>query len=74
MPEGLAEFFIKIACPLNGIVIDPFVGGGTTIVVARRLGRKAAGFEIHEQFVDECRRRISENFALDIPGYLLKVG
>jgi len=74
MPEGLAEFFIKIASPVGGIVIDPFAGAGTTIVVARRLGRKAAGFEIHEQFVDESRRRIAENSAFDIQGYLFKVG
>ena len=74
MPEGLSEFFIRIASPEGGIVIDPFAGGGTTIVVARRLGRKAAGFEIHEHFVDECRRRIAEDSALDIQGYLFKVG
>src|SRR3954469_4459057 len=37
MPEGLAEFFIKAASPVGGIVIDPFAGAGTTIVVARRL-------------------------------------
>ncbi len=73
MPEGLAEFFIKVASPVGGIVIDPFAGAGTTIVVARRLRRKAAGFEIHEQFVDESRRRIAENSAMGIPGYLFKV-
>jgi DNA modification methylase len=74
MPEGLAEFFIKIACPVGGIVVDPFAGGGTTIVVARRLGRKAAGFEIHEQFVKESRRRLAKDSARGIPGYLFKVG
>jgi DNA modification methylase len=74
MPEGLAEFFIKVASPEGGIVIDPFAGAGTTIVVARRLKRKAAGFEIHENFVKECRRRIAENAAMGIPGYLFKIG
>jgi len=74
MPEGLAEFFIKMATPEGGIVIDPFAGGGTTIVVARRLRRKAAGFEIHEQFVEEARRRIAEDAAVGIPGYLFKIG
>jgi DNA modification methylase len=68
MPEGLAEFFIRMASPEGGIVIDPFAGGGTTIVVARRLGRKAAGFEIHGQFVEEARRRITEDAAVGIPG------
>ncbi len=41
MPEGLAEFFVKAACPVDGVVIDPFAGGGTTVVVGRRLGRRA---------------------------------
>ena len=42
MPEGLASFFIRAVCPPDGIVIDPFAGGGTTTVVARRLGRRPA--------------------------------
>ena len=70
MPEGLAEFFVKAACPPGGIVIDPFAGGATTIVVARRLGRESGGFELHEGFVAEGLRRISENVANDTPGQL----
>jgi DNA modification methylase len=71
MPEGLAEFFIKAASPVGGIVIDPFAGGATTIVVARRLGRQAGGFEIHEQFVEDALRRIGADIADDLPGQLV---
>lgn len=71
MPEGLAEFFIKAACPQEGVVIDPFAGAATTVVVARRLGRMAGGFEIHERFVTEALRRIAEDLATDTPGKLL---
>jgi len=71
MPEGLAEFFIKAASPAGGIVIDPFAGGATTIVVARRLGRRAGGFEIHQQFVEDAVRRIAADVADDIPGQLI---
>jgi DNA modification methylase len=71
MPEGLAEFFIKAACPRGGVVIDPFAGGATTVVVARRLERKAGGFEIHEQFVAEGLRRIANDLANDTPGRLV---
>ena len=74
MPEGLAAFFIRAACPQGGIVIDPFAGGGTTIVVAQRLGRFAGGFEIHHDFVVEARRRIAKDIADDVPGSLLDVG
>ncbi len=71
MPEGLAEFFIKAASPAGGIVIDPFAGGATTIVVARRLGRQSGGFEIHQQFVRDALRRIAADIADDIPGLLI---
>lgn len=74
MPEGLAEFFIHAMSPLSGVVIDPFAGGGTTTVVARRLGRRAGGFEIHEDFVREAHRRIGLDIAEDVPGTLMGVG
>jgi DNA modification methylase len=73
MPEGLANFFIRAASPVGGVVIDPFAGSGTTVVVARRLGRRAGGFELHEDFVREARRRITENIAQDVQGSLLDV-
>ncbi len=71
MPEGLAEFFIKAASPKDGVVIDPFAGAATSVVVARRLGRRAGGFEIHEQYVKEGLRRIAEDVADDTPGRLV---
>lgn len=74
MPEGLAEFFIRAACPGDGLVIDPFAGGGTTVVVGRRLRRKVGGFELHEEFVEESHRRIAADVAMDTPGTLLNAG
>jgi DNA modification methylase len=71
MPEGLAEFFVKAACPPGGVVIDPFAGGATTVVVSRRLGRASGGFELHESFVTEGLRRIAEDVAHDTPGQLV---
>ena len=70
MPEGLAEFFIRCMSPANGLVIDPFAGAGTTVVVGRRLGRRAAGFEWHGDFVTEAQRRLAEDIADDVPGSL----
>jgi DNA modification methylase len=58
MPEGLAEFFVRACSPAGGVVIDPFAGSGTTSVVARRLGRRAGGIEIHRTFVDAARERL----------------
>lgn len=74
MPEGLAEFFIRCMSPSNGLVIDPFAGSGTTVVVGRRLGRRAGGFEIHEEYVQEARRRIDQDLSDDAPGEPIAVG
>ena len=74
MPEGLAEFFIRCMSPAKGLVIDPFAGSGTTVVVGRRLGRRAAGFELHGDFVTKARRRLAEDLADDVPGSLHAAG
>lgn len=58
MPEALADFFIRFACPPRGIVIDPFAGSGTTVLAARRLGRQAAGFDRQGPFVVAGRERL----------------
>ncbi|MGH3528456.1 MAG: DNA-methyltransferase [Pseudonocardiaceae bacterium] len=58
MPEGLAAFFVKGCSPCGGIVVDPFAGSGTTSVVARRLGRRAGGLEIHKNYVAVARERL----------------
>jgi len=67
MPEGLAEFFVKACSPPGAVVLDPFAGSGTTAVVARRLGRRAGGLEIHKGFVDTARQRLRADEPDDIP-------
>jgi DNA modification methylase len=58
MPEGLAEFFVRACSPADGVVVDPFAGSGTTTVVARRLGRRAGGLEVHKPFVAAGQERL----------------
>jgi DNA modification methylase len=74
MPEGLASFFIQATSPPGGIVIDPFTGGGTTTVMARRLGRRAGGLEIHQDYASTAQHRVAADQAADIPGRLAEVG
>jgi hypothetical protein len=57
-PEGVPEFFIKSLCPPGGIVLDPFSGSGTTVAVARRLGRDGIGMDIRRSQAVIARRRI----------------
>jgi DNA modification methylase len=67
MPEGLAEFFVTACSPEGGVVIDPFAGSGTTAVVARRLGRRAGGLEIHRSFVAAAHERLQSGEPHDAP-------
>jgi site-specific DNA-methyltransferase (adenine-specific) len=43
-----------------GIVLDPFMGSGTTEVVAKKLGRNFIGIDIKEEYVEIARKRIEE--------------
>ncbi|MGI0068099.1 MAG: DNA methyltransferase, partial [Thermoplasmata archaeon] len=45
------------------VVLDPFAGSGTTLVVARQLYRRGAGIELSPLYVDMCRRRVAEETA-----------
>jgi len=69
-PEKLIAKLILASCPKNGIVLDPFLGSGTTSVVAKKLGRKYIGIEINEEYCcwAEKRLALSENDT-SIQGY-----
>jgi len=56
-PEPLAERVIRLFSPEGGVVIDPFVGTGTTTSVAKRLGRQWLGIDTHAAYTRIARRR-----------------
>lgn len=47
MPSQIVERLIHQTCPVGGMVIDPFAGGGTTLLAAQRLSRMAAGADLY---------------------------
>ncbi len=49
MPEALVEPCILAGCPMGGLVLDPFVGSGTVVAVAERLGRHGVGVDLAYQ-------------------------
>lgn len=49
-PPEIPERCIKAGCPEGGTVLDPFAGSGTTLYVARKLGRNSIGFELNEDY------------------------
>lgn len=57
-PEKLVELCILAGCPENGVVLDPFVGSGTTAVVAQRLGRKYLGIDINPKYCEMASKRL----------------
>ncbi|WP_321331839.1 site-specific DNA-methyltransferase [uncultured Bacteroides sp.] len=57
-PEKLIIDCIKAGCPENGIVLDPFMGSGTTAIVARKLNRNYIGFEINPSYIKLSEKRI----------------
>jgi len=59
-PLELAKRVIQLGCPEGGIVIDPFVGSGTTLIAARSLGRMFAGADINREFVQETNSRLDQ--------------
>ncbi|MDR2343297.1 MAG: site-specific DNA-methyltransferase [Spirochaetaceae bacterium] len=58
-PEKLIAKLILASCPENGTVLDPFLGSGTTSVVAKKLGRRYVGIEINEEYCCWAEKRLS---------------
>lgn len=56
-PEDICKIPILATCPLDGVVLDPFCGTGTTNVVAFQLGRKSIGIDISQDYVKYARER-----------------
>jgi len=59
-PERLLEIIIKASSNENDIVLDPFMGSGTTGVVAKKFNRKWIGIEINEDYIKLAKGRIGE--------------
>jgi DNA modification methylase len=57
-PEKLIEPCILAGCPKDGVVYDPFMGAGTTALVALRAERRFIGSEINGEYVKIAEKRI----------------
>ena len=63
-PEQLVKIMINSGCPENGIVLDPFMGSGTTAVVAKKLNRNFIGFELNPDYVKIINERIYDELGM----------
>ena len=59
MPEQLLGRIIRCCSNPMDIVLDPFAGSGTTLVVAKKLGRRWLGFDISPEYVAQMRQRLA---------------
>ena len=57
-PEKLVEPCILAGCPPDGVALDPFVGSGTTLAVAQRLGRKGVGTDLNKDYLTLAEQRL----------------
>jgi site-specific DNA-methyltransferase (adenine-specific) len=59
-PEELVETPIRAGCPEGGVILDPFSGSGTTLLVARRLGRNFIGIDLNPKYVRMSEERLAK--------------
>jgi site-specific DNA-methyltransferase (adenine-specific) len=60
MPEQLLGRIVRACSNPGDVVLDPFVGSGTTLAVAKKLGRKWIGFELSDEYTQRATARIKK--------------
>jgi len=66
----MIQYLVKTICPSDGVVLDPFMGSGTTGVACENLDCKFIGIEIDEKYFDIACKRVEatcKNLKLNIP-------
>ena len=59
-PKELIKPHIKSSCPEDGVVLDPFIGSGTTAIAAEELDRDWIGIDLNKDYVDMSYDRIED--------------
>jgi DNA modification methylase len=60
-PEELIERIIKVGTNPGDLVLDPFMGSGTTAVVAKKLGRQYVGYELEKEYIKIAETRLKDD-------------
>lgn len=59
-PESLMQRLIEVVTPVDGVVLDPFMGSGTTLKAAKNISRRAIGIEVEERYCEIAANRLAQ--------------
>lgn len=59
-PVGLIANLITAVTKPDDLILDPFAGSGSTLVAAKKSGRRFIGVELDDEYYEKARRRIEE--------------
>ena len=60
-PVALPEWFIRLFTKNGDLVVDPFVGSGTTAVACQQLNRRCIGIDISREYCELALERLHDN-------------
>jgi DNA modification methylase len=59
-PISLAKKIIELFSHEGELILDPFVGSGTTLLAAKDINRNAVGFDLKKEYIDLCTKRLAQ--------------
>ena len=64
-PISLMVYLCKLVTPLNGTVLDPYMGSGTTLIATKKLGFKGVGIELNQEYCEMAVKRLGGGQGFD---------